>query len=361
MKHFGEKLRSLRKNRGITQEALAEYLDISYQAVSKWENGLGFPEITLIPAISGFFGVSSDFLLGIELEKSEDKIENALTEARKYTHTGEIEKSIAVIEDALKTFPNDHRLLCDLIEYKVMRHQDNEQWLADIETKANLILRDCNIDKIRHKTIGYLAFAYSYSGKQDKVLETAQLLPDVAFSKKRLLSLAAPAKERAKHKAECILHESEILISDILIVAKHNIFWGDAQIAVDICNRVLCIIDSIGAEGYLLYAQADVYMDLILAYSKLQNTQDMYLTAEKVIEICKKIEQTLSSGDLQYTSPLLNGLVFNKENITYGSTQNSLERYYVFLTNAKLLKSYAQEEQFLKLLQQVKTEITLLK
>ena len=136
MKHFGERLRCLRKNHNITQDALAEYLGISYQAVSKWENGQGFPEITLIPAISSFFGVSSDFLLGIELEKSEDKIENALTEARKHTHTGEIEKSIAVIEDTLKTFPNDHRLLCDLIEYKVMRHQDNEQWLADIEAKA---------------------------------------------------------------------------------------------------------------------------------------------------------------------------------------------------------------------------------
>ncbi len=361
MKNFGERLKKLRKHHNVTQDALAEYLNISYQAISKWENGLGFPEITLIPAISSFFGVSSDFLLGIELEKSEDKIENALTEARKFTHTGEIEKSIAVLEETLKTFPNEHRLLCDWIEYKLMRYSDETQWLTDIEAKANLILRDCHIDKIRHKTIGHLAFAYSFSGKQDKILETAQLLPDVAFSKKRLLSLAAPAKERAKHKSECILHETEILISDILTVAKHNIFWGDAQIAVDICNRVLCIIDSIGAEGYLLYEQASAYMDLILAYGKLRNTDAMYLAAEEVIDICKKVEQTLSYGEMQYTSPILSGLVLSKENITYGSTQNSLERYHVFLTNAKLLKPYIQEERFQNLLAQINTEIALLK
>lgn len=359
MKHFGERLGCLRKNRGITQDALAKYLGISYQAVSKWENGLGFPEITLIPAISSFFGVSSDFLLGIELEKSEDKIESALTAARKYTHTGEIEKSIAVIEEALKTFPNDHRLLCDLIEYKVMRHQDNEQWLADIETKANLILRDCNIDKIRHKTIGHLAFAYSYSGKQEKVSETIQLLPDVPYSKSRLVSLTAPARERAKYKPECILKETELLLVDILTISKHNIFWGDPQIAVDVCKRALNIVENIGAEGHLLYFQADAYRDLLLAYSKLQKAEQMYLVAEKLIDIFAEIERTLFCGEKQYTSPLLKGLIFSKENITYTKSANSFEFYYDFLTNAKLLRPYATDQRFINLLNRVKKEISI--
>lgn len=154
MKYFGERLKKLRYDNNVTQDTLAEYLGISYQAISKWENSLGFPDISLIPAISNFFGVSSDFLLGIELEKSEEKIENVLNEAREFTHTGEIEKSINLIEEALKSFPNEHRLLCDLIEYKVMTwKREDLEWCQDIETKANLILRDCNIDKIRHKTI----------------------------------------------------------------------------------------------------------------------------------------------------------------------------------------------------------------
>lgn len=358
MKHFGERLKKLRHDNNITQDALAEYLDISYQAVSKWENALGFPDISLIPAISNFFGVSSDFLLGIELEKSEEKIENVLNEARQFTHTGEIEKSIALIEETLKSFPNEHRLLCDLIEYKVMAwNSDDAEWCEDIETKANLILRDCNIDKIRHKTIANLAFAYSFSGQKEKVSDIVQLLPDVAYSKNKLLSLSAPAKERAKYKADCILDESDSLLCDVLTISKHNIFWGDVEIAIDVCNRALKIIDGIGDEGYLLYMQANVYEDLALAYGKLQRTDEMYLAMEKVIEIYKQIEKELSCGGKEYKSPLLNGLVFSRESVTFGNTRNSLEQYYDFLIKSNTLKQYKNDERFINILNKLKKEI----
>lgn len=63
MLKIGEKIKELRKSQDITQEKLADYLNISYQAVSKWENGLALPELSLIPALSNFFGVTSDYLL----------------------------------------------------------------------------------------------------------------------------------------------------------------------------------------------------------------------------------------------------------------------------------------------------------
>jgi len=59
---IGENIKELRKAHGITQEQLAEKLDISFQAVSKWENNIAFPDITLLPVIAEFFGVSIDYL-----------------------------------------------------------------------------------------------------------------------------------------------------------------------------------------------------------------------------------------------------------------------------------------------------------
>jgi len=357
MKHFGQRLRALRKNGNITQEALAEYLDISYQAVSKWENGLGFPDISLLPAISNFFGVSADYLLGIEPENSEDKIQKVLQEAQKFTHTGEIEKSIAILEEALKQYPNDHRLLSNYIEYQLMRPPNGAKWLNDIETKANLILRDCRIDKIRQTTIGNLAYAYVLLGKQEKASETIELLPDSAYSKKRLISMAVPEKERAKYKPECILHETKLLLVDILAVAKHHIFWGNPHIAVDICNKALSIVDSVGAEGYLLYIQANIYRFLVLAHSKLQNTDAMYLAAEKVLEIHKETETLLSNGGASYTSPLLDGLYFSKKDVKYSSSMNSFELYFNFLTKAKALEQYKDDPRFQDILKKLKREI----
>lgn len=60
------KLAELRKKHGITQQELGDILCVSYQTISKWENGIVYPDITMLPRISGYFGVSVDALLGLE-------------------------------------------------------------------------------------------------------------------------------------------------------------------------------------------------------------------------------------------------------------------------------------------------------
>lgn len=60
---FGKMVSKLRKSLGMTQDELAKKLNISDKAVSKWENGIGYPDITQLPALSKIFGVSIDYLL----------------------------------------------------------------------------------------------------------------------------------------------------------------------------------------------------------------------------------------------------------------------------------------------------------
>jgi len=66
---IGEKIKQLRTERGITQETLATHLNISPQAISKWENGTALPDIALVPAIVKFFGITPNdiFEIGNEL------------------------------------------------------------------------------------------------------------------------------------------------------------------------------------------------------------------------------------------------------------------------------------------------------
>lgn len=102
MLKIGEKIKELHKAQDVTQEKLADYLNISYQAVSKWENGLALPDLSLIPALSNFFGVTSDYLLGINADENEEKINEYFEKAMVCSHTGEIEKGIEIIREALK-------------------------------------------------------------------------------------------------------------------------------------------------------------------------------------------------------------------------------------------------------------------
>lgn len=65
---FGEKLQILRRKHGLSQEQLAEQLDVSRQALSKWENGASMPETDKIILLSDIFHVSTDFLLKDSLD-----------------------------------------------------------------------------------------------------------------------------------------------------------------------------------------------------------------------------------------------------------------------------------------------------
>ena len=63
---FNEKLQELRKNKGLTQEELAEVLFVSRTAVSKWESGRGYPSIDSLKEIANYFSVTIDELLSGE-------------------------------------------------------------------------------------------------------------------------------------------------------------------------------------------------------------------------------------------------------------------------------------------------------
>ena len=63
---FNEKLQNLRKQKGLTQEELAEKLYVSRTAISKWESGRGYPNIESLKAISKFFSVTVDELLSTD-------------------------------------------------------------------------------------------------------------------------------------------------------------------------------------------------------------------------------------------------------------------------------------------------------
>lgn len=71
---FGEKLQSLRKSKGMSQEQLAEQIAISRQAISKWELGESNPDLENIIQISNIFNVTTDYLLKDEQESSTSKI-----------------------------------------------------------------------------------------------------------------------------------------------------------------------------------------------------------------------------------------------------------------------------------------------
>ncbi len=75
---LGNKIKQLRYKAGMTQEQLAERLGLSAQSVSKWENMISMPDITLLPRLAGIFGISIDELFDLTTEQKLNRMENCM-------------------------------------------------------------------------------------------------------------------------------------------------------------------------------------------------------------------------------------------------------------------------------------------
>ncbi len=124
--NLGNKIRELRRAHNLTQEQLATALNISAQAISKWEMGASYPDMTMIPTLAAFFKVSLDELFDFDVSNVEKEIEEIRLEKNKYFWNN-FEKAEQILLDGLKHYPSSIQLKTELMElyaYNVDRGDD---------------------------------------------------------------------------------------------------------------------------------------------------------------------------------------------------------------------------------------------
>ncbi|MBQ3044541.1 MAG: helix-turn-helix transcriptional regulator [Clostridia bacterium] len=150
--YIGENIKKLRKERDLTQEMLAKFLNVSYQSVSKWERGESYPDITLVPAIASFFGVTTDTILGIKTIEQENKIKNYL-DSFKELSLKDNEEARALMKQATTEFPGNYKLLsCYLSTLVSYGYNEPEKLLEsreEAERVYEIIQNYCTDDSIR--------------------------------------------------------------------------------------------------------------------------------------------------------------------------------------------------------------------
>lgn len=113
--NLGNKIRELRRAGNLTQEQLAAALNITPQAVSKWEMGASYPDMTMIPIIASFFKVTLDELFDFDVKNVEKEIEEIRLEYGKY-FWGNFVKAEQILLDGLKLYPASIQLKTELVE-----------------------------------------------------------------------------------------------------------------------------------------------------------------------------------------------------------------------------------------------------
>ena len=144
--YLSENLKKLRREKGFTQENLAEFLGVTFQSVSKWERGESYPDITMLPEIAGFFKVSVDDLLGVN--KAEDEAE-IIKELEAYDNLTDKKLKEEIINKLKEKFPNDFRILLRYMTCLVHFKENTPENVAKIITIYENIKQNCSNDKIR--------------------------------------------------------------------------------------------------------------------------------------------------------------------------------------------------------------------
>lgn len=207
--NIGENIKKLRLDRGITQEKLAEALNVSCQSVSRWELDVCYPDIELLPAIANYFDVTLDVLMGMNGIRSEARRNAIFTEAIDHERQGDWPAAIDVLKNALKTYPGDEGMQGELA--LALSHTGNIKDLIEAIDISEHLLEKSTDEKLRSTVRANLCFLYKSTDQIEKALALGKTLPHIWESREILLPDLVPDDER-----EAMLNRSLNIASQVL-------------------------------------------------------------------------------------------------------------------------------------------------
>lgn len=150
--NIGETIKSMRKEKNITQETLAKFLGVTNQSISKWERNETYPDITMLPAIASFFSTSVDELLGINKLEQERKIQHYCNEYSRLWCEHKFTEVTALMKEAVCEFPGNFDLLVKYLNC-LTSTQSQPEYLLSVKTEVqniyDMIQEHCTTDSIR--------------------------------------------------------------------------------------------------------------------------------------------------------------------------------------------------------------------
>ncbi|MBQ3488897.1 MAG: tetratricopeptide repeat protein [Clostridia bacterium] len=333
MIQLADRIKEFRRRDGRTQEALANALGVTPQAVSRWEKGLCYPDMGMIPSIANVFGVSIDELFGYDNERSR-KVD-ALTERIRgmiRENNGadvSMDQCIALAREGLIEFPGNEKLTLALASalytagyvrhgelhltdadgygvYDVRRHRTYPEWQEAVKLYEKLLpaLTD---GKLRRQAVKELSQLYRNLGEREKALALAEEAPDLYGSAPFLRINAFDGREAVAACGEALLEtvrtSGELMVR--ILLNDRNI---PPKTAADLLKngaelfRLVCTEGDYGRNhGFL------ACLHMLRAYYLWQSGahDEAFAALDLALDHAQSADRLFALGDSPYASPLL--------------------------------------------------------
>lgn len=331
---LGNNIRQLRRRDKRTQEALAEALGVTCQAVSRWESGGSYPDMNLIPSIANYFGVSIDELFGYTNQRQQriDELARQIREMMRqnYGVDRNITECIAMARDALVEFPGNEKLMLCLASalykaggvrygeshltddegysvYDVQTHRTYAEWREAIPLYEKALQAIPN-GALRDRAVEELSQLYLNMGEYEKGSALADSAPSMWNSKEFLRAWVFDGKRGVQAHSEtllCAVRACAVLIQNIAYADQQHLSPAEKadclQRAIGL-YKLICPDGNYGAHhGYV--ASLQMFLSLYLWLNGMQD--EAFSALDDALENMLKMQDACAGETIRYSAPLV--------------------------------------------------------
>lgn len=273
--NMGQIIKRLRKERNLTQEELAEQLNISAQAISKWENGTSMPDISQVVPLANLFGVPTDVLFGVYGTEHEEEVNLRLKEIYEiYDGCKDGEEGATALmildkyRDALRAYPNNATLLSEASAFGTMILQNYQSALKPLIDQKG-------IDDLANEIIRWSELVIKYSSSTGHMLLAKRRLIDIYVLRQNWDAAYALAETfpNTVGNVRCFL----------MAELKHSEGNTDGE-RMQRCGNIETLSSKLGHEISMLgnlYMREGKLEDALYCYSAFRNIVEAMYTDEK--------------------------------------------------------------------------------
>lgn len=343
MTTIGQNIRKLRKERGMTQEELAAQLNISSQAVSKWEMETCSPDISQVIPLTTLFGVSADVLFGIQPDGMEKEFEETKIYCELHETTNE--QALDAWMKLYDRYPHNNAIRYEIAkthEY-CAKTIDAEDFLRHYRKSAEFyekILDDSTDHDLRSKTIYSLHHIYNHIGDCENTRRIANMGGDWGTLKAEMLSQIDGYEKKNYWCQEVFRYYGEGMAWTIM-----NMEYPDNEtkiFALETAEKILDLTYCDGNKAWISYVYKTIYTHLAECYAYADHKDKLYEVFEKWYETAC-FEDNLPLGEYRYTdNPFMNEIIFHHD---FAHTHSAREYILFHLKNA-VFNRYRSTDRF---------------
>lgn len=335
MMNIGTTIRKVRRQKDMTQEQLAEYLNVSVSAVSQWESDKTTPDISAIPAICHLLGITSDELLGIDIAQKQENIDKLIEEISEISRVGHKREAYTRYKEALKQYPDSYDLMYHVASEYIWLENDsfyNTEMRKAMRDEAvelyEKILDGCLDENIRLCTISDLCGFYARNGEREKAEEMALKLPIMCNSRDFIWAGTHGGNEGIQAEKRLLFSLLEFLSNRMIRNRKND--SGELLYTEDeICRlyekriELLRVMFENGDYGFYNDDLQEAYLHMAQYYAKHGDSNKALTNLDLAADCAIAFIEFAKCGNYEHTAIVFKGMRESGKGIWYPENDNS--------------------------------------